>query len=528
MAVPAGDERDWRFARHFEIEITPIFEGVDVSEGVHVSTETPLVNSEFLNGINGAEAKRKAIEELERGGVGNGTINYRLRDAVFSRQRYWGEPFPIYYNDGLPTLVKPEDLPVTLPEVDKYLPTESGEPPLARAAEWSYENGALETNTMPGWAGSSWYFLRYMDPHNEAEFCAREKSDYWGQVDFYMGGAEHATGHLLYSRFWTKVLHDLGRISFEEPFKKLVNQGMIQGRSSFVYRLTGTNTFVSADRRDGRETQRLHVDISLVSNDRLDMEGFKKWRSEYADAEFVTNDEGEFVCDWEVEKMSKSKYNVQTPDELVEKYGADTLRCYEMFLGPVEQHKPWDTNGINGVHNFLRKLWRLYHNAENRFEVSADAPTADELRTLHKTIKKVTEDLDRLSWNTVVSAMMICVNELTEQKCNKRAVLEVLPVLLSPYAPHISEELWERLGMAGSVTEAAWPVFDEAHLKASSITYPVQFNGKVRYNIEVDPSLATSEVEQVALNHERAAQYLDGKPPRKVIVVPGRIVNVVV
>lgn len=528
MAVPAGDERDWRFAQHFEIAITPIFEGVDVQEGVHVSKETPLVNSDFLNGVNGADAKRRAIEELEKGGVGNGTINYRLRDAVFSRQRYWGEPFPIYYNDGLPTLVKHEDLPVTLPEVDKYLPTESGEPPLARAAEWSYENGALETNTMPGWAGSSWYFLRYMDPHNEAEFCAREKSDYWGQVDFYMGGAEHATGHLLYSRFWTKVLFDLGHIGFEEPFKKLVNQGMIQGRSSFVYRLTGTNTFVSADRRDERETQRLHVDISLVSNDRLNMDGFKQWRSEYVDAEFVTNDEGEFVCDWEVEKMSKSKYNVQTPDELVEKYGADTLRCYEMFLGPVEQHKPWDTNGINGVHNFLRKLWRLFHNAENTFEVSDAQPTADELRTLHKTIKKVSEDLDRLSWNTVVSAMMICVNELTEQKCNKRGVLEVLPVLLSPYAPHLSEELWERLGKTGSVTEAAWPVYDEAHLKASSITYPVQFNGKVRFNIEVDPSMPASEVEQVALNHERAAQYLDGKPPRKVIVVPGRIVNVVV
>lgn len=529
MAVPAGDERDWKFAQHYGIEITAIFEGQALTEGAHVSSETALVNSEFLDGMSGTLAKRSAIEELERGRVGTGKVNYRLRDAVFSRQRYWGEPFPVCYGNGLPQLVDEAELPVTLPEVDKYLPTESGEPPLARATNWVSRSGhPLETNTMPGWAGSSWYFLRYMDPHNEAEFCARDKSDYWGQVDFYMGGAEHATGHLLYSRFWTKVLNDLGYIAFDEPFKKLVNQGMIQGRSSFVHRIAGTNTFVSADLSGEHETQRLHADISLVENDRLNLEGFRKWRAEYANAEFITNEKGEVMCEWEVEKMSKSKYNVQTPDELVEKFGADTLRCYEMFLGPVEQHKPWDTNGITGVHNFLRKLWRLYHTADNHFVVSEAEPTSGELKTLHKAIKKVTEDLDRLSWNTVVSAMMICVNELTEMKCSTRSVLEVLPVLLSPYAPHLSEELWERLGMAGSVTEAVWPAFDQTHLNEANITYPVQFNGKVRFNIEVDRGLSPADVEQYVLAHERSAQYLEGKAPRKVIVVPGRIINVVV
>ena len=528
MAVPAGDERDWKFAQHFNITITNIFSGISIDQGAHVSSDTPLHQSDFLNGLHGADAKRKAIEVLEAGGFGEGTINYRLRDAVFSRQRYWGEPFPIHYQDGVPKRVDDHDLPVTLPEVDKYLPTATGEPPLARATNWTYHGNPLETNTMPGWAGSSWYFLRYMDPHNPNAFCAREAADYWRQVDFYMGGAEHATGHLLYSRFWTKVLCDLGHIGFDEPFKKLVNQGMIQGRSSFVHRITDSNRFVSADRLNGHQTQRLHVDIALVDNDRLNTEKFKAWRSEYADAEFITNDEGAFICEWEIEKMSKSKYNVQTPDELVDRFGADTLRCYEMFLGPVEQHKPWDTNGINGVHNFLRKLWRLYHNADNALEVSSDAPSTDELRALHKAIKKVTDDLERLSWNTVVSALMIAVNELTELKCNKIEILEVLPVLLSPYAPHLAEELWERLEKPGSVTEAAWPECDEQHLKSSSVTYPVQFNGKVRYNIEVDAGLAPADVEQLALSHERAGQYLNGKTPRKVIVVPGRIVNIVV
>ncbi len=528
MAVPAGDERDWKFARHFNIPITNIFGDSNIADGAVTGTDVPLTKSGFLDGLMGDAAKRSAIDALEEGNVGRGKINYRLRDAVFSRQRYWGEPFPVHYANGLPQLVDEADLPIALPEVDKYLPTESGEPPLARAKNWVYTNGnPLETNTMPGWAGSSWYFLRYMDPHNTESFCDRSKSDYWGQVDFYMGGAEHATGHLLYSRFWTKVLHDLGHIGFDEPFKKLVNQGMIQGRSSFVHRVAGTNTFVSADLAKEHETQRLHVDISLVDNDKLDTNAFRNWRSEYANAEFIANDAGDFVCDWEIEKMSKSKYNVQTPDELVEKFGADTLRCYEMFLGPVEQHKPWDTKGINGVHNFLRKLWRLYHGSENQFAVSDEAATADELRTLHKTIKKVTEDLDRLSWNTVVSALMICVNELTEQKCNKRSVLEVLPILLSPYAPHLSEELWERLGMSGSVTQAAWPAYDEAHLVAATISYPVQFNGKMRFNLECDPSLPPAEVEKLVMAHERTAHYLEGKAPRKVIVVPGRIINIV-
>ncbi len=529
MAVPAGDERDFRFATHFNIEITPIFDGIDLSEGAHSDTATPLINSDFLNGMNGPAAKRRAIEELEKGGVGTGKVNFRLRDAVFSRQRYWGEPFPIHYRDGIPQLVNDAQLPVTLPEVDKYLPTESGEPPLARASNWMSADGhPIETNTMPGWAGSSWYFLRYMDPKNENDFCAREKSDYWGQVDFYMGGAEHATGHLLYSRFWTKVLFDLGHIKFEEPFKKLFNQGMIQGRSSFAHRLVGTNTFVSADVRGDRETQRLHVDIALVDNDRLNTEGYKNWRSEYAKAEFITNDAGDFICDWEIEKMSKSKYNVQTPDELVEKFGADTLRCYEMFLGPVEQHKPWDTNGITGVHNFLRKLWRLFHNAENQLDLTDEAPSPDELKTLHKTIKKVSEDLDRLSWNTVVSAMMICVNELTEFKCKKRQILEVLPILLSPYAPHLAEELWERLGKSSQLFDEQWPAYNEKHLVESSISYPVSFNGKVRFKLDLDAGLAANEVEKAVLAYEKTAQYLDGKPPRKVIVVPGRIINIVV
>jgi leucyl-tRNA synthetase len=722
MAVPAGDQRDFDFAKKFDLPIPNIFENVDISEKAEASKEAILTNSDFLNGLSYKDAVKKVIEEIEKGGFGKGKINYRMRDAVFSRQRYWGEPFPVYYKGEMPQLIDDSELPVVLPDVDKYLPTESGEPPLARASAWrfcltpkpspkergtvgadSYKNsfsndssdedlsvveevwwndfynsdsyeklkkwetakpemwavlkerakemrrnptptkavlweelrnkklgfkfrrqhaidvfiadficlekklvieidGAAhqntseydalrdeilldagfdtlrfdvkeienslelclkkiserlksrttfysvevtplssgeglgerqpiyyryEYNTMPGWAGSSWYFLRYTDANNAEAFASREKVDYWGQVDLYMGGAEHATGHLLYSRFWTKVLADHGYIPFDEPFKKMINQGMILGRSSMVYRIKDTNKFVSADIKGEYETQALYADISLVDNDVLDVEGFKKWLPEYANAEFVLNADGKYICGSEVEKMSKSKYNVQTPDELVEKFGADTLRCYEMFLGPVEQSKPWDTKGINGVHNFLRKMWRLYHNAENVFEVSDAEPTKAELKTLHKTIKKVTDDLQRFSWNTVVSTCMIAVNELTEQKSNKRSVLEPLVILVAPYAPHIAEELWEKLGHIESVTGVEWPKFDEAHLQDDAFEYPVSFNGKTRFFISLPIDMSAADVEKAALSHEKAAQWLEGKTPKKVIVVPKRIVNVV-
>jgi leucyl-tRNA synthetase len=712
MAVPCGDQRDWDFAKKFNLPIPNILDGIDVSEKADPSKETKLRNSDFLNGLSYKEATRKVIDELEKLGIGKGKVNYRLRDAVFSRQRYWGEPFPIVYSGEIPQLLPHEQLPVVLPEVDKYLPTEDGEPPLARAKNWVYKASPLtplqkrgeqshhgdtivqdtpllwrgaggeasnleaddepmsvaeteidyglksewqrwqtanpekwavlkvygrdlrknatetervlwfhvrnrrlngykfrrqhaignfivdfvclesklcieldggyhdlkdvaeydalrqtclesmgfkvlrfkneevssnidavlssikselepsvdfkfELNTMPGWAGSSWYFLRYMDAKNISAFASRDKVDYWGQVDLYMGGAEHATGHLLYARFWTKVLYDLGYIGFDEPFQKMINQGMIQGRSSFVYRIKDTNKFVSFEKHKEYETSRLHADISMVDNDVLDIEAFKAWRAEFADAEFILNDQGKYVCGTEVEKMSKSKYNVQTPDELVEKFGADTLRCYEMFLGPVEQHKPWDTKGINGVHNFLRKLWRLFHDQDNNLVVSNDEPTKAEWRTLHKTIKKTTEDLNRFSWNTVVSNLMICVNELQEQKCNKRAVLEPLCVLLSPYAPHTAEELWQQLGHSESVTEAIWPAYDEKMLQDDDFEYPVSFNGKTRFFIPLPVALSQEEVTKAVMAHEQTAKYLEGKEPKKIIVVPKRIVNVV-
>lgn len=531
MAVPCGDQRDWDFAKKFNLPIPNILEGIDVSEKADPSKEATLCNSDFLNGLSYKEATRKVIDELEKLGIGKGKVNYRLRDAVFSRQRYWGEPFPIVYSGEIPQLLPHEQLPVVLPEVDKYLPTEDGEPPLARATDWKASvNGEelpFELNTMPGWAGSSWYFLRYMDAKNESAFASRDKVDYWGQVDLYMGGAEHATGHLLYARFWTKVLYDLGYIGFDEPFQKMINQGMIQGRSSFVYRIKDTNKFVSFEKHKEYETSRLHADISMVDNDVLDIEAFKAWRAEFADAEFILNDQGKYICGTEVEKMSKSKYNVQTPDELVEKFGADTLRCYEMFLGPVEQHKPWDTKGINGVHNFLRKLWRLFHDQDNNLVVSNEEPTKGEWRTLHKTIKKTTEDLNRFSWNTVVSNLMICVNELQEQKCNKRAVLEPLCVLLSPYAPHTAEELWQQLGHAESVTEASWPAYDEKMLQDDDFEYPVSFNGKTRFFIPLPVALSQEEVTKAVMAHDQTAKYLEGKEPKKIIVVPKRIVNVV-
>ena len=529
MAVPCGDQRDWDFATHFGIEIINIFDGVDISQNANEEKDVLITNSDFLNGLAVKKAIQKAIEEIENGGFGVGKINYRLRDAIFSRQRYWGEPFPVYYKDETAYILE-DDKHVTLPKVDKYLPTSSGEPPLARAKkeDWNvFEGDMMETNIMPGWAGSSWYFLRYMDPTNDGEFCGKEKSDYWGQVDLYIGGAEHAVGHLLYSRFWTKFLYDRGFIGFDEPFKKMINQGMILGRSNFVYRIKDTNTFVSFDKRKEHKTVRLHVDIRIVDNDVLDVEAFKNWRKEYSDAEFILSDDGKYLCGNEVEKMSKSKYNVQTPDELVEKFGADTLRLYEMFLGPLEQFKPWDTKGINGVHNFIRKFWRLVHDDENNFLVSDDKPTQENYKTLHKTIKKVEEEINRHSFNTVVSTFMICVNELTEQKCNSREIVSDFTILLSSYAPHISEEIWNKLGNESSVTIAEFPKFNESYLVEDQINYPVSFNGKMRFKILLDAELTKDEVEDEVMKHEKTAHYLDGKSPKKVIVVPKRIVNIV-
>jgi len=530
MAVPCGDQRDWDFATHFGLEIINIFEGVDISEGANEDKNVKIANSDFLNGLTAKKAMNLAIYKIEEGGFGKGKINYRLRDAIFSRQRYWGEPFPVYYK-GETAYILEDDKQVTLPKVDKYLPTASGEPPLARAKkeDWSvYEGDRMETNIMPGWAGSSWYFLRYMDPNNDGEFCAKEKSDYWGQVDLYIGGAEHAVGHLLYSRFWTKFLYDRGFIGFDEPFKKMINQGMILGRSSFVYRIKDTNTFVSFDKRKEHKTTRLHVDISFVDNDVLDTEAFKNWREEYANAEFILNKDGKYLCGHEVEKMSKSKYNVQTPDNLVDDFGADTLRLYEMFLGPLEQFKPWDVKGINGVHNFLRKFWRIVHDAENNFEVSLEKPTQANYKTLHKTIKKVEQEIERHSFNTVVSTFMICINELTEQKCNSKEIITDFTVLLSSYAPHISEEIWQKLGNETSVTQANFPKFNASYLVENEINYPVSFNGKMRFKITLPAEMTKEEVEVEVLKHERTAHYLEGKSPKKIIVVPKRIINIVI
>jgi len=524
MAVPAGDDRDHAFARHFKskLHIKPIFEGVNVSEAAYTEKQARLIHSGFMNGMNASKAIPAVIKELEEKGKGWGKVNFRLRDAVFSRQRYWGEPFPVYYEKGL-AKISPEDL-IELPPVDRYLPTEEGEPPLARAKkeDWKVFHGEhMEYNTMPGWAGSSWYYLRYMDPHNEKEFCSKEKSDYWGQVDLYMGGAEHATGHLLYSRFWCKILFDLGYIGFDEPFKKMINQGMIQGKSSMVYRLKDSNTFISKGLLEGKEVVELHAEVSMVHNDILDTEAFKKWRPEFKDAEFILEGDS-YICGSEVEKMSKSKYNVINPDALCEEYRADTLRCYEMFLGPIEQHKPWDTNGISGVHNFLRKVTRLFGG------VKEEKPTPDNLRSLHKTIKKLSDDLDRYSFNTPVSALMICVNELLDQNCTAKEVFKSFTVLLSPYAPHLAEELWESLDEKESVTQAAWPKYEAAYIKEDSIDYPVSFNGKMRFKMSLSADLSPKEVEEAVLSSESAAKYLEGKAPKKVIVVPKRIVNIVI
>jgi len=539
MAVPCGDQRDYDFAKHFGIEIKNIFENVDISEAAYTEKSGVIANSDFLSGMPVKKAMKLAIFKIEEQGFGKGQTNYRLRDAVFSRQRYWGEPFPVYYQDGLPKMIDTKHMPIILPEVEKYLPTEDGKPPLGNATTWAWDTVnhkvvstdladnktifPIELNTMPGWAGSSWYFLRYMDPKNEGEFVSKEKADYWKNVDLYIGGSEHATGHLLYARFWTKFLYDQEFISFDEPFQKMINQGMILGRSSFVYRVDASNTFVTASKRKEQKTIPIHVDISIVENDKLDIEAFKNSREEYANAEFILEEDGTYVCGHEVEKMSKSKFNVQTPDDLVEKFGADTLRMYEMFLGPLEQFKPWDTKGINGVHNFLRKLCRLFEG-----ELSDAAPSKDALKSLHKTIKKIGDDLERFSFNTGVSNFMICVNELTEQKCNNKAILQELVVLLSPYAPHIAEELWEKLGNeSGTISYAAFPKFDESVLVESNFSYPVSFNGKMRFKVELPLALTPKEVEAIVMEKPESQKYLDGKTPKKVIVVPGRIVNVV-
>lgn len=544
MAVPCGDQRDYDFAKHFDLPIRNIFKDVDISEEAYSGKEgTVIANSDFLDGLEYKAALQKAILELEKIGQGKGKTNYRLRDAVFSRQRYWGEPFPVYYVEGLPQMIEERHLPLRLPEVEKYLPTETGEPPLGNATTWAWdtennevvENSKidhktvfpLELNTMPGWAGSSWYLFRYMDPHNEERFVSKEAQQYWDNVDLYIGGSEHATGHLLYSRFWTKFLKDRGFLSVEEPFKKLINQGMILGTSAFVYRLEGENKFVSKNLSEAHNVQPIHADVSLVNaSDELDIEGFKKWRPEFADAEFITED-GKYIVGREVEKMSKSKYNVVNPDDICEDYGADTLRMYEMFLGPLEQAKPWNTAGITGVHNFLKKLWNLYHDQENNFAVSDEKASADSLKTLHKTIKKVTEDIENFSFNTSVSTFMICVNELSSQKCHFKEVLEPLAVLIAPYAPHIAEELWQKLGHDTSVTTATYPVYEEKYLLESTKQYPISFNGKMRFTLELPLDMSKEEIEKTVLDHERTQQQLEGRQPKKVIVVPGKIVNIV-
>lgn len=532
MAVPAHDSRDYAFARAFDLPVIPLIEGADVSEQSFDAKEGKMINSSSellsLDGLDVKDAIKAARKYIEESGIGKVKVNYRLRDAIFSRQRYWGEPFPVYYKDGIPHMLPLEQLPLLLPQIDEYRPTESGEPPLGRAKNWTTPEGyPLELNTMPGFAGSSAYYLRYMDPRNDSALVSHEANNYWQQVDLYIGGTEHATGHLIYSRFWNKFLYDLGKVCRDEPFRKLVNQGMIQGRTSFVYRIKDTNTFVSYGLREQYDVTPIRVDISMVSNDVLDTEAFRRWRPDFADAEFVLEN-GKYVCGYAVEKMSKSMFNVVNPDDIVERYGADTLRLYEMFLGPLEQSKPWDTNGIDGVNRFLKKLWGLYYKGDTCL-VDDSEPTAENLKTLHTLIKKVTSDIEAFSYNTSVSAFMICVNELSRQQCHSRAVLSELLVLLAPFAPHIAEELWHSaIGRDTTICDAKWPEFDEKYLKESEVTMAVSFNGKARYNITVAADAPADEVQQTALSHEGAARWLDGKTPRKIIVVPGKIVNIVV
>ena len=526
MAVPAHDSRDYAFARNFNLPVIPLIEGCDVSESSFDAKEGIMCNSGFLNGKTVKEAIPAAIEYVEAHGIGHRKINYRLRDAIFSRQRYWGEPFPMYFKDGIATPMPLDKLPLELPEVDKFLPTETGEPPLGRAKDWTYEGYPVEMSTMPGFAGSSAYYLRYMDPHNDNALVSTEADEYWRDVDLYIGGTEHATGHLIYSRFWNKFLFDLGYVCEKEPFRKLINQGMIQGRSNFVYRIINTNTFVSLGLKDQYETTEIHVDVNIVRNDRLDIEAFKAWMPEFATAEFILED-GEYVCGWAVEKMSKSMFNVVNPDMICDTYGADTLRLYEMFLGPLEQSKPWDTKGIDGVNRFLRKIWRMFYDRDG-FIVTDEKATPEELKALHKLIGKVRADIEAFSFNTAVSAFMIAVNELTDLKCSKREVLEQLVVLLSPFAPHIAEELWEALGHKETITYAAFPEYIEAYTIENTCTYAVSFNGKTRFTVDLPLDMAREDVDAHVRGLEQTAKYVAGGNIVKVIVVPGKIVNIVV
>ena len=554
MAVPAHDSRDYAFAKHFNLPIIPLIEGCDVSEESFDAKEGIVCNSPrldatpycdlSLNGLTVKEAIAATKKYVAEHKLGRVKVNYRLRDAIFSRQRYWGEPFPVYYDaDGMPQMLPVDKLPLQLPEVDKFLPTETGEPPLGHATQWTWDTAKqevvetsridnqtifpLELCTMPGFAGSSAYYLRYMDPHNDEALVDKDIDAYWRNVDLYIGGTEHATGHLIYSRFWNKFLFDLGLVCEEEPFKKLINQGMIQGRSNFVYRINGTNKFVSLNLKDKYEVTPIHVDVNIVSNDVLDIEAFRNWRPEYQDAEFELED-GKYICGWAVEKMSKSMFNVVNPDMIVEKYGADTLRLYEMFLGPLEQSKPWDTNGIDGVHRFLKKLWSLFFGNTDTLQVTDAEPTADELKSLHKLIKKVTYDIEHFSYNTSISAFMICVNELSSLKCNKQAILEQLIILLAPFAPHIAEELWHVCGHDTTICDAQWPKWNEAYLKENTKTYAISFNGKTRFSLELPADLSHEEIEKAALAHENSAKWIEGKTPKKIIVVPGKIVNIVI
>ncbi len=526
MAVPAHDSRDYAFARHFNLPVIPLIEGCDVSESSFDAKEGIMCNSGFLNGMTVKEAIPAAIDYVEKHGIGHRKINYRLRDAIFSRQRYWGEPFPMYFKDGVATPMELKDLPLQLPEVDKYLPTESGEPPLGRAADWTYEGYPIELSTMPGFAGSSAYYLRYMDPHNDEALVSREADEYWRDVDLYIGGTEHATGHLIYSRFWNKFLFDRGYVCEKEPFKKLINQGMIQGRSNFVYRIINTNTFVSLGLKDQYETTEIHVDVNIVRNDRLDLEAFKAWMPDYANAEFILED-GEYICGWAIEKMSKSMFNVVNPDMICDTYGADTLRLYEMFLGPLEQSKPWDTKGIDGVNRFLRKVWRMFYDRDG-FIVTDEKASPEELKALHKLIGKVRTDIEAFSFNTSVSAFMIAVNELTDLKCSKREILEPLIILLAPFTPHIAEELWEALGHKESITYASYPEYIEAYTIENTCTYAVSFNGKTRFTVDLPLDMPREEVDAHVRGLEQTTKYVVGGNIVKVIVVPGKIVNIVV
>ncbi len=552
MAVPAHDSRDYAFAKHFGLEIRPLIEGCDVSEESFDAKEGIMMNSPRpdqiregglnLNGLSVKEAIAATKKYVKENKLGRIKVNYRLRDAIFSRQRYWGEPFPVYYKNGIPTMIPEECLPLELPEISEYKPTETGEPPLGHAQNWAFDTKSnkvvskslidnvtvfpLELNTMPGFAGSSAYYLRYMDPHNNKALVSKEADSYWKCVDLYLGGSEHATGHLIYSRFWNKFLKDLGVSEVEEPFSKLINQGMIQGRSNFVYRIKDTNTFVSYGLKDQYDTTPIHVDVNIVSADVLDVEAFKNWRPEYNNAEFILEN-GKYICGWAVEKMSKSMFNVVNPDVIIERYGADTLRMYEMFLGPLEQSKPWDTNGIDGCHRFIRKMWNMFTDKEGNLNISDDAPTKDELKSIHKLIKKVTEDIENFSYNTSVAAFMICVNELSGLKCNKRQVLTDLVKLIAPFAPHIAEELWQALGNQTTVCDAQWPKFDENFLKEDSITYSISFNGKTRFTLDFPADATQQQIQDAVLANEKALGYINGQPIRKVIVVPRKIVNIV-